>query len=57
MAASDAANGKSRVRDQAMKHNAVSIRPFIGAKDFALSREFYKDLGFQESVKIGRAHV
>ncbi len=33
-----------------MKHNAVSIRPFIGAKDFTLSREFYKDLGFQESV-------
>jgi catechol 2,3-dioxygenase-like lactoylglutathione lyase family enzyme len=33
-----------------MKHDAVSIRPFIGAKDFTLSREFYKDLGFQESV-------
>ncbi len=33
-----------------MKRKAISIRPFIGAKDFTLSREFYKDLGFQESV-------
>lgn len=33
-----------------MKHNAVSIRPFIGAKDFELSRSFYRDLGFNESV-------
>jgi len=27
-----------------------SIRPFIGAKDFKLSRLFYQELGFQESV-------
>ena len=27
-----------------------SIRPFIGAKDFELSRSFYRDLGFQETV-------
>jgi catechol 2,3-dioxygenase-like lactoylglutathione lyase family enzyme len=33
-----------------MKHNAKSIRPFIGAKDFNLSRSFYRDLGFQEVV-------
>ena len=33
-----------------MEHKAVSIRPFIGAKDFELSRSFYRDLGFQESV-------
>jgi len=33
-----------------MEHRAVSIRPFIGAKDFELSRSFYRDLGFQESV-------
>ncbi len=33
-----------------MDHKAKSIRPFIGAKDFALSRSFYRDLGFQESV-------
>jgi catechol 2,3-dioxygenase-like lactoylglutathione lyase family enzyme len=26
-----------------------SIRPFIGARDFELSRRFYRDLGFQES--------
>jgi len=32
----------------AMKHNAISIRPFIGAKDFDLSRKFYRDLGFEE---------
>ena len=33
-----------------MEHNAISIRPFIGAKDFEVSRNFYRDLGFQESV-------
>jgi catechol 2,3-dioxygenase-like lactoylglutathione lyase family enzyme len=33
-----------------MKHKAISIRPFIGAKDYELSRNFYRDLGFQESV-------
>lgn len=33
-----------------MDHKAKSIRPFIGAKDFKLSREFYRDLGFQETV-------
>jgi hypothetical protein len=31
-----------------MKHKAISIRPFIGAKDFQLSRNFYRDLGFEE---------
>ena len=33
-----------------MNHKAISIRPFIGAKDYALSRRFYRDLGFQESI-------
>ena len=33
-----------------MEHYAKSIRPFIGAKNFDLSRRFYRDLGFQESV-------
>lgn len=33
-----------------MNHQAKSIRPFIGAKDFELSRSFYRDLGFRESV-------
>ena len=33
-----------------MQHKAKSIRPFIGAKDFELSRQFYRDLGFEESV-------
>jgi catechol 2,3-dioxygenase-like lactoylglutathione lyase family enzyme len=33
-----------------MQHKAKSIRPFIGAKDFELSRSFYRDLGFQESI-------
>lgn len=33
-----------------MEHKAISIRAFIGAKDFELSRGFYRDLGFQESV-------
>jgi hypothetical protein len=33
-----------------MEHKALSIRPFIGAKNFDLSRSFYRDLGFQESI-------
>ncbi|WP_316734830.1 glyoxalase [Pedobacter aquatilis] len=35
-----------------MNHNAKSIRPFIGAKDFEISRNFYRDLGFEE-VSLG----
>ncbi|WP_179019364.1 glyoxalase [Winogradskyella forsetii] len=27
-----------------------SIRPFIGAKDYVISRQFYQDLGFEEVV-------
>lgn len=33
-----------------MQQNAKSIRPFIGAKDFDLSRSFYLHLGFEERV-------
>ena len=33
-----------------MHHHPKSIRPFIGAKNFELSRRFYRDLGFQESI-------
>jgi catechol 2,3-dioxygenase-like lactoylglutathione lyase family enzyme len=33
-----------------MEHKARSIRPFIGAKEFETSRNFYRDLGFKESV-------
>ena len=33
-----------------MKHNAKSLRPFIGAKDFEVLRRFYKELGFKEVV-------
>ncbi|WP_316803693.1 glyoxalase [Pedobacter nototheniae] len=33
-----------------MEHRSISIRPFIGAKNFELSRNFYLDLGFQEVV-------
>lgn len=33
-----------------MEQKARSIRPFIGAKDYELSRRFYHDLGFQESI-------
>ncbi|WP_316762648.1 VOC family protein [Pedobacter aquatilis] len=33
-----------------MNHNAKSIRPFIGAKDFETSRSFYRDLGFEETT-------
>ena len=33
-----------------MEHKAKSIRPFIGAKDYEVSRSFYRDLGFAETV-------
>ena len=33
-----------------MDHKAKSIRPFIGAKNFEVSRRFYRDLGFEEIV-------
>ena len=33
-----------------MNPKALSIRPFIGAHNFDLSRHFYTDLGFQESI-------
>ena len=32
------------------EYQIKSIRPFIGAKDFDLSRGFYYDLGFTETV-------
>lgn len=32
-----------------MQHNAKSLRPFIGARDYEISRSFYRDLGFQET--------
>ena len=33
-----------------MEHHAKSLRPFIGAKDYELSRRFYRELGFEETV-------
>ena len=33
-----------------MQHGIKSIRPFIGAENFDISRSFYRDLGFEETV-------
>ncbi len=33
-----------------MNSKAKSIRPFIGAKDYNLSKSFYKAIGFEEVV-------
>lgn len=33
-----------------MQHKVISIRPFIGAQNFEISRSFYRDLGFEEVV-------
>jgi hypothetical protein len=33
-----------------MSFTTTSLRPFIGAKNFDLSRAFYSDLGFEETV-------
>ena len=43
-------NRVSLYEHRIMQHKTKSIRPFIGAKDFELSRRFYRDLGFEESV-------
>jgi len=32
-----------------MMRKIISIRPFIGAKDFQISRRFYRELGFEET--------
>lgn len=36
-----------------MERKAISIRPFIGSKDFNTTRNFYRDLGFEEVVLDG----
>ena len=33
-----------------MDHKGKSIRPFIGSENFEISRSFYRDLGFEETV-------
>lgn len=33
-----------------MEQKTISIRPFIGAKNFDISRSFYRDLGFEEHI-------
>ena len=33
-----------------MNQKAKSIRPFLGTKDYQISRAFYQDLGFKESI-------
>lgn len=33
-----------------MKHHIKSIRTFIGASNYSVSREFYNDLGFTELI-------
>jgi hypothetical protein len=33
-----------------MPAQALSIRAFLGAKDFAVSRSFYRAFGFTETV-------
>ncbi len=40
-----------------MKHKIKSIRPFIGSKDFGVSRSFYRDLGFEETVLDSKMSV
>jgi catechol 2,3-dioxygenase-like lactoylglutathione lyase family enzyme len=37
-----------------MHHQIKSIRPFLGAKNFDVSRQFYRDLGFVE-VTLGES--
>jgi hypothetical protein len=41
---------KGSLKIKQMEHKAKSIRPFIGAKNFELSRNFYRDWGFEETI-------
>jgi hypothetical protein len=41
---------EATVTIKTMEHKALSICPFISAKNFEVSRNFYRDLGFEEVV-------
>ncbi len=43
-------NGFPKLNLNCMNHKIKSIRPFIGSKNFEISRSFYRDLGFEEVV-------
>lgn len=36
-----------------MTLRAIELKPFVPAKDFAVSRRFYADLGFVEASEVG----
>ncbi|WP_282044028.1 glyoxalase [Winogradskyella flava] len=37
-----------------MNISGKSIRPFIGSKNYSISRNFYTDLGFEEVITSGK---
>ncbi len=40
-----------------MEKSIKSIRPFIGSKNFEVSRSFYNDLGFEETILDAKMSV
>lgn len=40
-----------------MSYKIKSIRPFIGSKNFEVSRSFYRDLGFEETILDAKMSV
>ncbi|MBZ4033475.1 glyoxalase [Flavobacterium sp. 17A] len=40
-----------------MEKSIKSIRPFIGSQNFEISRSFYRDLGFEETVLDSKMSV
>lgn len=40
-----------------MQHHVKSLRPFIGAADYDVSRSFYREIGFKEFVISGDMSV
>ena len=40
-----------------MKMTGKSIRPFIGSKNYIISRNFYLDLGFKEKLRLKKCHT
>ena len=40
----------SLIKTKVIERKTASIRPFIGAKNLELSRSFYHDTGFEETV-------
>lgn len=44
---------KTSAKESTVSLRAIELKPFVPARDFALSRRFYADLGFSEASEVG----